>query len=80
MLPVRFFLFVLHDLLHEVSHGLGRFVLLLPGGVGVGAQGEAGIEVSQHGGDRFHVHAVLQGCGGEGVTEIWICQAQTNII
>lgn len=67
MLPVRFFLFVLHDLLHEVSHGLGRFVLLLPGGVGVGAQGEAGIEVSQHGGDRFHVHAVLQGCGGEGV-------------
>ena len=70
MLPVRFFLFVLHDLLHEVSHGLGRFVLLLPGGGGVGAQGEAGIEVSQHEGDRFHVHAVLQGCGGEGVTEI----------
>ena len=70
MLPVRFFLFVLHDLLHEVSHGLGRFVLLLPGGVGVGAQGEPGIVVPRHGGHGFDVHAVLEGCGGEGVTEI----------
>lgn len=48
MLPVRFFLFVLHDLLHEVSHGLGRFVLLLPSGVGVGAEGEARVVVPEH--------------------------------
>ena len=45
-----FFLFALHDLLHEVPHGLGGLVLLLPGGVGVGAQGEPGVEVAQHGG------------------------------
>ena len=43
-----FFLSVLHDLLHEITHGLGGFVLLLPGGVGVGAQGETGVEVSQY--------------------------------
>ena len=30
------------------------------GGVGVGGQGEAGVAVAQHGGDGFHVHAVLQ--------------------
>lgn len=54
------FLSVLHDLLHDVSQDLGRFVLLLPCCVGVGAKGEAGVEVPQHGGDRFHVHAGLQ--------------------
>ena len=64
------FFFVLHDLFHEVPHGLGGFVLLLPGGVGVGAQGEPGIEVPQHGGHRLYIHAVLQGSGGEGVPEI----------
>lgn len=32
MLPVRLFLSVLHDLLHDVFQGLGRFVLSLPGG------------------------------------------------
>ena len=37
-----FFLSALHDLLYEVPHGLGGFVLFLPGGVGVGAQGKAG--------------------------------------
>ena len=34
------------------SHGL-CLVLLLPGGVGVGAEGEARIEVSRHGGHRM---------------------------
>lgn len=53
------FFAILHDLLHEVSHGLGGFVLLLPCCMSVGAEGEAGVEVSQHGGDRFHIHAVL---------------------
>ena len=42
-------------------------VLLLPGGVGVGAEGKPGVVVAQHGGYGFHVHAVLQGRGGEGM-------------
>lgn len=40
-------LFLLHDLFHEGSHGLGRFVLLLPRSVGIGAEGESGIVVTQ---------------------------------
>ena len=60
----------LYDLSQDAAHGLGGLVLLLPGGVGVGAQGEASVVVPQHGGHGFHVHAVLQSCGGEGVTEI----------
>ena len=54
-----FFLSALHDLLYEVPHGLGGFVLFLPGGVGVGAQGKPGIEVAQHGGHRLYIHAIL---------------------
>ena len=38
--PARFFLLYLYDLFHEGTHGLGRLVLLLPRGVGVGADGE----------------------------------------
>ena len=68
--PARHFFSVLHDLLHEIAHGLGGLVLLLPGGVGVGAQGKPGVKVPQHGGHRFHVHAVLESRGGEGVPEI----------
>ena len=36
----------------------------------VGAEGEPGIVVPQHGGHRLYIYAVLEGCGGEGVTEI----------
>ena len=60
----------LHHLRHEVPHGFRRLVLHLAGGVGVGAQGEPRVVVAQHTGDRFDVHAVLQGQGGEGVSEI----------
>ena len=35
--------------------------------MGVGVQGEACGEVTQHAGYRLDVHAVLQGDGGEGV-------------
>ena len=38
--------------------------------MGVGVQGEACGEVTQHAGHRFDVHAVLEGDGGEGVAEI----------
>ena len=49
----------LHHLCHEATHGLGGFVLLLAGGMGVGAECESGIVVAQHAADSFHVHAVL---------------------
>ena len=67
--PVRFF-FVLHDLCHEAAHGGCCFVLFLSCGVGVGAEGEPGIIVTQHGGHRFYIHAVLEGRGGEGVPQV----------
>ena len=40
--------FCLHALRHEAAHGLCGFVLLLAGGVGVGAECESGIVVAQH--------------------------------
>ena len=65
-----FFFLSLSNLLHEAAHSGSRLVLLLASGVGVGAQGETGVEVAEHGGDSLYVHAVLQGRGSEGVTEI----------
>ena len=65
-----FFLLPLYDLFHEGSHSLSCLVLLLPRSVGVGAKGESGIVVAQHAGYGFHIHAVLQGRGSEGVAEI----------
>ena len=61
---------VSHDLLHEVPHGFRCFVLLLPGGVGVGAESESRVVVAQHAGHRFDIHAVLQRQGCEGVSEV----------
>ncbi len=63
MLPLRYFYRSrrLHDLRHEAAHGLRRLVLLLAGGVGVGAECESGIVVAQHTADGFDFHAVLQG-------------------
>ena len=49
-----------HHLCHEAAHGLCGFVLLLTGGVGVGAECESGIVVAQHAADGFDVHAGLQ--------------------
>ena len=66
-LPARLFLSVLHDLLHKAAHGGCCLVLLLPCGVGVGAEGESGVIVPKHGGHRLYVYAVLEGCGGEGM-------------
>ena len=57
-------------LCHEVAHGLGGFVLLLPGGVGVGAEGEPCVVVAQNGGDSLDIDAVLEGQGGEGMPEV----------
>ena len=66
----RFLEALLPHLRHETPHGLGRLILLLLGGVGVGAEGEPGVVVTQHGGDGLDVHAVLKGQGGEGMPEI----------
>ena len=61
--PARFFIaffsLILYDLPQDGAHGLGSLVLLLPRGVGVGAQGKPGVVVPQHGGHSFHVHAIL---------------------
>ena len=64
------FLSALHDLCHEAAHGGCSLVLLLPCSVGIGAEGEPSIVVPQHGGHRFYIHAVLKGCGGEGVPQV----------
>ena len=46
--PVLFcVLFRSHDLCHKATHGLCGLVLLLPGGVGVGAECESGIVVAE---------------------------------
>ena len=68
--PPGFFLSALHDLCHEAAHGGCSLVLLLPCSVGVGAEGEPGIIVAQHGGHRLDIHTVLKGCGGEGVPQV----------
>ena len=57
--PVFLSSFCSHDLRHEAAHGLRGLVLLLVGGVGVGAESEARIVVAQHTADGFDVHAVL---------------------
>ena len=58
---------LLHHLCHEAAHGFRCLILHLPGGVGVGAEGETCVVVSQHTGDRLDVHSVLESQRGEGV-------------
>ena len=48
-----------HDLRHEIAHLFGCAFLHLPCDVGVGAECEACIKVTEHAGHRFYVHAVL---------------------
>ena len=65
-----FVFFCLHDLRHEATHGLCCLVLLLPCGVGVGAEGEARVVVTQHRGYCFDIHAVLECQGRERVSQV----------
>ena len=54
-----FFAIFSHQLRHEIAHFFGCAFLHLPCDVGVGAQCEACIKVTEHAGYRFYVHAVL---------------------
>ena len=49
-----------HDLRHEIAHLFGGAFLHLARDVGVGSQGEARIEVSEHTRHRFCVYAILK--------------------
>ena len=55
---------------HHVPNGFRCLDLHGVGGVGVGAQSEARVGVSQHAGDGADIHAALQGRGCEGVPQI----------
>ena len=48
-----------HDLRHEIAHLFGCAFLHLPCDVGVGAKGKPCVEVTEHTGYCFYVHAVL---------------------
>jgi len=56
------FLLVLSATLHtqHISHGLGGFFLCRGGDMGIGVQGEACREVTQHAGQRLDIYSVLQ--------------------
>ena len=49
-----------HDLRHKIAHLFGGAFLHLPCDVGVGAEREACVEMTQHTRYGFHVHAILQ--------------------
>ena len=51
----------------NISHGLGGFFLRRSGDVGIGVQGEACGEVTQHAGHGLDVHTILESDGGESV-------------
>ncbi len=54
----------------DISHCLRCLELRVGGHMGVGVQCEARRVVTQHTADRFHVHAVLEGHGREGVAQV----------
>lgn len=51
---------ILHRLTDDVSNGIGGVTLHLRCGVGVGAEGEASVVVSQRSGQCLDIHAVLE--------------------
>ena len=48
-----------HHLCHEIAHLFGGAFLHLARDVGVGAQRESRVEMTEHTGYRVYVHAVL---------------------
>ena len=68
--PLPTIFLCLHRLTDDVSDGVGGVTFHLRCGVGVGAEGEARVIVSQRAGQCLDVHAVLEGQRGEGVPEV----------
>lgn len=66
----------LEHLWHDLSDGSRCFLLHPAGRVCVDVQREARAAVTEHGGDRFHVHAGLQ--RGRGEAELTIPQLFEN--
>mgnify|MGYP006974501595 CR=1 FL=1 len=60
----------LSDLCHEAAHFLRGLLLHLPCDVGVGAEGESRVVVTQHTADGFDVPPVLQCQGRECVSQV----------
>jgi len=54
----------------DISQSLSCFFLSRSGDMGIGVQGEACGEVTQHAGHRLDIYSVLQRNGCEGVAEI----------
>ena len=59
----------LSDLSHEAAHGLRRLILHLPGGVGVGVEGEApiwsgGKSMAQQRDEEILTMLIAEICGG----------------
>ena len=54
----------------DIAHCLRRFHLRVGGNVGVGVQREACGVVTEHGGHRFYVHAVLERHRRESVAQV----------
>ena len=71
--PLRrsvFFAACSHHLCHEITHLFGGTFLHLPRDMGVSAEREACVEVTEHTRYRFHIHAVLQCQGRECVSQV----------
>ena len=56
--------------IENIPHRFGGFFLGGGGDVGVGVQGEAGGEVTQHAAERLDVHTVLECDGCKGMAEV----------
>ena len=59
-----------HILVNHAADGVRRLPAHLLGGVGVGVQSEACRVVAQRVGEGLHIHAILEGQRGEGVSEV----------
>lgn len=59
-----------HTLRHKAPHHVRRLLLLVGGGVGVGPQGEARVEVAQHLAHCLDVYAVLEHQRGRGMPHV----------
>ena len=55
---------------HEVPYLFSGLLLHLPCDVGVGAEGEARVVVTQHAADGFHIHTVLECQGRERMSQV----------